>query len=135
MAATAGCVIVSDEKVLLLFHSRRQAYFFPGGKLEAGETPQDAALREVKEELGCDVHLGKQLDVFRYTAEGNSWESTLFLADITDQEPRVAEPEKFDHLLWMPLEECSRHPLSELVKLFCKNYAKKKYATALRRSP
>jgi len=36
---------------------------FPGGKVEAGEAPQAALVREVREELGCEVAVGRIDDV------------------------------------------------------------------------
>jgi len=36
---------------------------FPGGKIEAGEPPQVALAREVREELGCEVEVGRIADV------------------------------------------------------------------------
>ena len=35
---------------------------FPGGKIEAGETPQDALVREINEELDARINVGELLD-------------------------------------------------------------------------
>ena len=47
---TAGGVVISDKNVLVLFLPSRQEYRLPKGHIEYGETPVEAALREVAEE-------------------------------------------------------------------------------------
>lgn len=48
-------IVCRDEKVLVI-HSRKYDYYkFPGGGLEKGETPEEALIREVKEESGYTV--------------------------------------------------------------------------------
>ncbi|MDE2490605.1 MAG: (deoxy)nucleoside triphosphate pyrophosphohydrolase [Elusimicrobia bacterium] len=61
----AAAVLVRGGRVLL---ARRPAgkrlaglWEFPGGKLEAGESPADALRRELKEELGLDAAVGPEL--------------------------------------------------------------------------
>lgn len=45
---------------------------FPGGKVEAGETPIDAIARELKEELSLEISIRRSLGAFDYTYEWGS---------------------------------------------------------------
>jgi mutator protein MutT len=55
-----GCVLLQRRAV-----DPRSGYWtFPGGFLEAGETAEEGALRETKEEVGLDVTLGDVLGVY-----------------------------------------------------------------------
>ena len=51
----ATVYIFSQDKVLLHFHKKLQKYLPPGGHLEENETPEEAAIREVKEETDLDI--------------------------------------------------------------------------------
>lgn len=54
---TATAYIIEFNKVLLLFHKKLNKWLPPGGHLEVNETPEEAVLREVKEETGLEVDL------------------------------------------------------------------------------
>ncbi len=66
MRVAAYAVIVDDDDRLLLAHwneGRRAAWTLPGGGLEAGEDPEHAARREVREETGYRVELQDLLGI------------------------------------------------------------------------
>lgn len=53
----ADTFIVNGDAVLLRFHDKYDEWFSPGGHVELDEDFEEAALREVKEEVGLDVTL------------------------------------------------------------------------------
>ncbi|MBO8125996.1 MAG: NUDIX hydrolase [Firmicutes bacterium] len=65
---SAGGVVLSQGKVLLVRHARGE-WIMPKGHLEPGETPQEAALREIKEETNLDCELGPLVGETRYDFE------------------------------------------------------------------
>jgi 8-oxo-dGTP pyrophosphatase MutT (NUDIX family) len=59
-----ACVIIINEGKILLLHRHkygRRYYLVPGGGVEAGESIEDAAVREAREETGLDVTLDGKL--------------------------------------------------------------------------
>ena len=62
MSYRAGIILLQDDKIALIERHRAGLHYFtfPGGHVEEGETPEQAAVRETKEELGLQVTL-KQL--------------------------------------------------------------------------
>jgi len=61
-----GTVIIRDSSVLLVRREQEPAkglWSFPGGLVDLGETVEEAARREVKEETGIDIRIEKLLDL------------------------------------------------------------------------
>ena len=52
---TAGLIIVRHRALLLTYSNNKQAWYLPGGKIDAGETAKQALLREIREELALDL--------------------------------------------------------------------------------
>jgi len=59
---TAEVLIVFNNKVLLRMHDKYKIWLSVGGHIELDEDPVQAALREVKEEVGLDVEIVGKLD-------------------------------------------------------------------------
>ena len=101
-----GVVFVRNGKVFLA--KRRGAlgggtWGSAGGHLEHGETLEDCARREAREEFGVDVGDLTFLCVSNIIAYGRHYVDVEFLGDIGEQEPLLMEPEAFDGSGWFPL--------------------------------
>ena len=59
-----GCIFNDRGEVLLQRRGDCDQWGFPGGTVELGETPQMAAVREVKEETGLDVAVGDLIGIY-----------------------------------------------------------------------
>jgi len=61
MRATA--VIIKDDLILLIhrFFNNKEYFALPGGGVEEGETPEQAVIREIKEETSFDARINKKL--------------------------------------------------------------------------
>jgi 8-oxo-dGTP diphosphatase len=60
--ATAYAVAFSDGRFLMVRHPRRGGWEMPGGHVEDGETPEQAAVREFLEESGYSIRIVGRMD-------------------------------------------------------------------------
>jgi len=111
-----GVAIVVDGRILLLQRSRdpeRGCWGIPGGKVELFETVEQAARREIREELG--IGLGP-LRLIAVTDQidrdgGTHWIAPVLLATSIEGEPRNVEPAKHAAIAWFALDDLP-HPLT-----------------------
>jgi 8-oxo-dGTP pyrophosphatase MutT (NUDIX family) len=67
-------ILLQDEQVALICceEGGETFYCFPGGRIEPGETWEEAAIREAREELGVEVRLGRLVATFHFVPQGKS---------------------------------------------------------------
>jgi 8-oxo-dGTP diphosphatase len=108
----AGAVVwrrgPDDQPETLLIHRPRYGdWSFPKGKLKRGESDEEAALREVEEEVGIRGTLGEELATTSYRdAKGRRKTVRYWAIEL----PEGVEPiagDGVDELRWAPLEEAA----------------------------
>jgi 8-oxo-dGTP diphosphatase len=100
----AVAVVVRDGSVLV---GRRDPHAldaaglreFPGGKVERGETPAAAAVREVREETGLEIRIGRLLETAR--AESHAGPIEIFFLAGEPIDPAASPGGSFT---WVPIE-------------------------------
>ena len=120
MRIRAGIVLIEDNKVALIERHRAGMHYFvfPGGGVDEGETPEQAAIREAMEELGievaikqkvAEVHLGRKSRQIYFLVEqiGGKF-GTGTGEEFTDSDPDHPE-EGIYSPIWMPVEELPQH--------------------------
>ena len=85
---------------------------FPGGKIEEGETPQEALVREIKEELQIEISVGDLIDTIEYDYPTFHLSMDCFWAEIVSGDLVLTEHEaakwltedELDSVEWLPAD-------------------------------
>ncbi len=103
-----GVIIVNDEGKILIGkrkNSHAPYYSIPGGSLELGETFEDGAIREIKEETDLDIQSPQVIAVTNnletYRNDGVHFISIVLLVKNFTGELKNMEPEKCEEWLWV----------------------------------
>ena len=71
---------------------------FPGGKIEPGETSEEALIREIKEELDVDIRVGGLLDIVEYDYPEFHMIMNCYWAEVVSGSPKLLEHEAAEWL-------------------------------------
>ena len=91
----------------------KDGWEFPGGKIEEGETPQEALVREIKEELNIEIEVRELLDVVEYDYPNFHLSMDCFICKIKSGELVLNEHEAAKWLTkdtlgsveWLPADQ------------------------------
>lgn len=91
----------------------KDGWEFPGGKMEKGESPQQALLREIKEELDTEINIGELLDTIEYDYPDFHLTMHCYLCTVKAGELVLKEHEAakwlnrelLDSVEWLPADE------------------------------
>lgn len=117
MITISGCLIIENNKLILLHRMGKDHWELPGGIIEPGENPEQTAIREAKEEIGCNVEIIRNLGCFEFVIDNRDFTSYCFLANIVKGRPKLMEKDIFDKLMFIPLEELNNHKIATNVKM------------------
>lgn len=111
-----GAVIVNDGSILCAQRGADTAlagkWEFPGGKIEADESAREALVREITEELLCEVSVGSELETTAHEYDFGTVVLTTFFCELISGTPQLTEhaevrwlgPEDLNTLDWAPAD-------------------------------
>ena len=106
---------IKDHKIFATqrgYGEFKNGWEFPGGKIETGETPQQALKREIKEELDADINVGELFDTIEYDYPNFHLSMKCFLCTLTSDQLVLKEHEaakwltrdNLDSVAWLPAD-------------------------------
>ena len=110
-----AAVIMKEGKVFATqrgYGEFKDGWEFPGGKVEAGESPEEALRREIREELEVEVNVGDLIDTIEYDYPAFHLSMKCYACTIAGGSPHLLEHEaarwlsadQLDAVAWLPAD-------------------------------
>lgn len=124
-----GAIIVDKQGRIFLARrgpkakNERGLWEFPGGSVEFGETLAQALQREMQEEYGVRISVGKLVDVVDHILpeEHQHWVSPTYVCEIVSGNPSIREPEKCTEIEWFHIDQVPNE-LTQITRLNLAHY-------------
>ena len=123
-----AAIIIHEKKIYATqrgYGEFKDGWEFPGGKIEPGETPQEALVREIKEELDIEIEVKDFLETVEYDYPDFHLSMDCFFCSIRSGEMVLKEheaakwltAEKLDSVDWLPADQGLIEGIREYMKL------------------
>lgn len=121
-----AAVIMKDGKVFATqrgYGEFKDGWEFPGGKVEAGESPEEALRREIREELEVEVNVGDLIDTIEYDYPAFHLSMKCYACTFAGGSPHLLEHEaarwlsadQLDSVAWLPADITLIPKIAELL--------------------
>ncbi|HEX8207457.1 MAG TPA: NUDIX hydrolase [Solirubrobacteraceae bacterium] len=102
----AGGVVLRDGRVCVVHRARYDDWSLPKGKLDPGESFEEAAVREVWEETGLRCRLGRELEEVRYSVRGKPKLVRYWVMEVAEDEG-FAPDDEVDEVRWVEVADAA----------------------------
>ncbi|MES2681422.1 MAG: NUDIX hydrolase [Bacteroidota bacterium] len=112
-------LIEKENRYLLIQESSekwRGTWYLPGGSVKSDETPEMGAIREVKEEAGCDVELQSVFFVKYHSGFFNKKVTVYYCGKMIGEKIKTEPDNESLAVQWFTYEELDRMPLRKNLK-------------------
>lgn len=110
-----AAIIVNEKKVFATqrgYGEFKDGWEFPGGKIELGESSEEALVREIREELDVDIKVGRLLETVEYDYPRFHLIMHCFICELLSEEIILKEhddakwlaEEELDSVDWLPAD-------------------------------
>ena len=110
-----AAIIVNEKKVFATqrgYGEFKDGWEFPGGKIELGESSEEALVREIREELDVDIKVGRLLETVEYNYPRFHLTMHCFICELLSEEIILKEhedakwlaEEELDSVDWLPAD-------------------------------
>lgn len=122
-----AAVIIKDGKLFATqrgYGEWRGWWEFPGGKIEAGEGPVEALIREIREELDAEIEVGDLLDIVEWDYPDFHLTMHCFICSLQSESLHLNEhetaiwltPDNLKSVEWLPADEALLDKIQGLLK-------------------